>query len=166
MKKRIMRDSPLAEAVEPSGTVPIAVLELPDAKSPEADLPASGLLPASDAVSALPSSHATRDKKNGRTTGMRQVRSAALVQTGKRFAALPLDDASLNHQAELFYLQKQIQLQTRMVFVLEDGSRVQGVIEWYDRHCIKVRGKSRVLIFKSAIKYLHKAGDTGALHEE
>jgi sRNA-binding regulator protein Hfq len=74
---------------------------------------------------------------------------------------MPVDDSGSNHQAELFYLQKQIQLQTRMVFVLEDGTHIQGVVEWYDRHSIKVRGKLRVLIYKSAIKYLHKAGDTG-----
>jgi sRNA-binding regulator protein Hfq len=76
-------------------------------------------------------------------------------------AAMPLDEHGSNRQAELFYLQKQIQLQTQMVFILEDTTRIQGVIEWYDRHSIKVRGKSRVLIYKSAIKYLYKAGELG-----
>jgi sRNA-binding regulator protein Hfq len=66
----------------------------------------------------------------------------------------------------LFYLQKQIQLQTQMVFILEDGTRIQGVVEWYDRNSIKVRGKSRVLIYKSAIKYLYKAGEIGTAPEE
>ncbi len=74
---------------------------------------------------------------------------------------MPLDEHGSNRQAELFYLQKQIQLQTQMVFILEDTTRIQGVIEWYDRHSIKVRGKSRVLIYKSAIKYLYKAGELG-----
>jgi len=41
-------------------------------------------------------------------------------------------DASQRH-AELFYLQKQIQSQTPMVIVLEDGEQVEGCIEWYDR---------------------------------
>ncbi len=72
------------------------------------------------------------------------------------------DDHLANRQAELFYLQKQIQQQTPMVFVLEDGQHVNGVIEWYDRHSIKVRGKGKVLIYKSAIKYLYKAGETGS----
>ncbi len=36
-------------------------------------------------------------------------------------------DAPLRH-AELFYLQKQIQLQTPMVIVLEDGEHVEGCI--------------------------------------
>ena len=79
------------------------------------------------------------------------------------FHAIPHDDHhGANHQAELFYLQKQIQQQTQMIFVMEDGARIQGVIEWYDRSSIKVRGKSRVLIYKSAVKYLYKAGEVGS----
>jgi len=77
-------------------------------------------------------------------------------------ANMPLDEHGSNRQAELFYLQKQIQQQTQMVFILEDQTRIQGVVEWYDRHSIKVRGKSRVLIYKSAIKYLYKAGELGS----
>jgi len=82
------------------------------------------------------------------------------------FTPAPQDDQASNRQAELFYLQKQIQLQTQMVFILEDGARVQGVIEWYDRNSIKVRGKSRMLIYKSAVKYLYKAGEIGSAPEE
>jgi sRNA-binding regulator protein Hfq len=95
---------------------------------------------------------------------LRRNRTAA-PPTVRRFAAMPHDDHASNHQAELFYLQKQIQLQTQMVFVLEDSTRIQGVVEWYDRHSIKVRGKSRVLIYKSAIKYLFKAGEVGTAPE-
>ena len=84
----------------------------------------------------------------------------------KHFAAIPHEDHGSNRQAELFYLQKQIQLQTQMVFILEDGARVQGVVEWYDRNSIKVRGKSRMLVYKSAIKYLYKAGEVGSAPEE
>jgi sRNA-binding regulator protein Hfq len=61
--------------------------------------------------------------------------------------------------AEGFYFQKQMQAQTQMVFVLEDGEHVEGYIEWYDRNCIKVRNSGRVLIYKSAIKYLFKASE-------
>ena len=92
----------------------------------------------------------------------RKFTAAPAAGAIRHFAALPLDDHASNRQAELFYLQKQIQQQTQMVFILEDGSRVQGVVEWYDRNSIKVRGKSRVLIYKSAIKYLHKAGEVGS----
>jgi len=78
-----------------------------------------------------------------------------------RFPARITDiDGPLRH-AELFYLQKQIQSQTPMVIVLEDGEQVEGCIEWYDRNTLKVRGKTRTLIYKSAIKYMYKLGDIG-----
>ena len=66
-----------------------------------------------------------------------------------------------NRHAELFYLQKQIQAQTPMVIVLEDGERIEGQIEWYDRNSIKVRGRAKTLVYKSAIKYMYKLGDVG-----
>jgi sRNA-binding regulator protein Hfq len=65
-----------------------------------------------------------------------------------------------NTHAEAFYFQKQVQTQTLMVFVLEDGDRVEGYIEWYDRDVIKVKNDCRTLIYKSSIKYLYKAGET------
>lgn len=64
-------------------------------------------------------------------------------------------------QAELFYLQKQIQAQTPMVIVLEDGEQVEGCIEWYDRSALKLRGRQKTLVYKSAIKYMYKVGDQG-----
>jgi sRNA-binding regulator protein Hfq len=67
--------------------------------------------------------------------------------------------SSASH-AEAFYLQKQMHSQTLMVLTLEDGQRIEGVIEWYDTDAIKVRhGSHRTLIYKSSIKYLHKAQD-------
>jgi sRNA-binding regulator protein Hfq len=64
--------------------------------------------------------------------------------------------------AESFYFQKQIQMQTHMVFVLEAGERVEGLIEWHDRNAVKVRhGSTRTLIYKSSIKYLYKASENG-----
>jgi len=83
------------------------------------------------------------------------------VVSQSHFSAFQGEVDGANHQAELFYLQKQIQLQTQMIFVLEDGQRVQGVIEWYDRNSIKVRGKARTLVYKSAIKYIYKGGEIG-----
>jgi sRNA-binding regulator protein Hfq len=61
--------------------------------------------------------------------------------------------------AEAFYFQKQMQSQTLMVFVLEDGEVIEGYIEWYDRNAVKVRNGRRTLIYKSGIKYLYKAGE-------
>jgi sRNA-binding regulator protein Hfq len=63
--------------------------------------------------------------------------------------------------AELFYLQKQIQSQTPMVIVLEDGEIIEGCIEWYDRNALKIRGRQKTLVYKSAIKYMYKVGDSG-----
>jgi sRNA-binding regulator protein Hfq len=78
-----------------------------------------------------------------------------------RAPALYSDDETAQRQAELFYLQKQIQSQTPMVIVLEDGETVEGCLEWYDRNAVKVRGRSRMLIYKSAIKYMFKQGENG-----
>jgi sRNA-binding regulator protein Hfq len=67
--------------------------------------------------------------------------------------------------AEAYYLQKQIQSRTLMVFLLEDGERIEGTIEWYDLHAIKVRhGSLRTLIYKDGIKYLYKAGETNPVN--
>jgi sRNA-binding regulator protein Hfq len=47
-----------------------------------------------------------------------------------------------------------------MIFMLENGDHVEGIIEWYDVDTIKVRhGSVRVLIYKASIKYLYKAAD-------
>ena|SRR6201997_3362540 len=64
--------------------------------------------------------------------------------------------------AENFYYQKQMQARTPMVIVLRDGEEVHGVIEWYDRNCIKVNresGEPNLMIYKPAIKYMYKEGE-------
>ena len=60
--------------------------------------------------------------------------------------------------AENFYYVKQMQSRTPMVVVLNDGEEIHGVIEWYDKNCIKVNRKSapNLLIFKPSIKYMYK----------
>jgi sRNA-binding regulator protein Hfq len=78
-----------------------------------------------------------------------------------RFPAQTANGDAPNRHAELFYLQKQIQSQTPMVIVLEDGERVDGCIEWYDRNSLKIRGRTKTLVYKSAIKYMYKLGDNG-----
>jgi len=78
-----------------------------------------------------------------------------------RFTNHEVEEAATHRQAELFYLQKQIQSQTPMVIVLEDGEKLQGHIEWYDRGVLKIRGRNKVLIYKSAIKYMYKLGEAG-----
>jgi host factor-I protein len=62
--------------------------------------------------------------------------------------------------AEAFYFQKQMQQQTEMTVVLEDGEQVHGVIQWYDKCVVKLQvGRSRMMIYKAGIKYLYKASE-------
>ena len=78
-----------------------------------------------------------------------------------RFTHYETEDNVAHRQAELFYLQKQIQSQTPMVIVLEDGEKLEGQIEWYDRGVLKIRGRAKILVYKSAIKYMYKLGEAG-----
>ena len=63
--------------------------------------------------------------------------------------------------AENFYYQKQMQSKTPVVIVLKDGEQVQGLIEWYDRNCIKLsrHGASNLLLYKPSIRYMYKASE-------
>ncbi len=99
--------------------------------------------------------------ENGLASGVAQTRARKNAPTPLpfRFAAQAVESESQNRHAELFYLQKQIQSQTPMVIVLEDGERIEGCIEWYDRATLKVRGRTRILVYKSAIKYMYKLGE-------
>lgn len=60
--------------------------------------------------------------------------------------------------AEAFYYLKQMNTQTPMVIILEDGEELRGHIEWYDRGCIKVHREvgPNLMVFKHSIKYLYK----------
>ena len=63
--------------------------------------------------------------------------------------------------AENFYYQKQMQSKTPMVIVLRDGEQIHGMIEWYDKSCIKVirNAGANLMIYKPAIKYMFKEGE-------
>src|ERR1700685_3004068 len=66
--------------------------------------------------------------------------------------------------AENFYYQKQMQSRTPMVIVLRDGEEIHGIIEWYDKTCIKVLredGRPNLMIYKPAIKYMFKEDENG-----
>ena len=54
-----------------------------------------------------------------------------------------------------------MQSKTPMVIVLRDGEEIHGMIEWYDKSCLKVtrNGQSNLLIYKPAIKYMFKEGE-------
>jgi len=65
--------------------------------------------------------------------------------------------------AENFYYVKQMQAKTPMVLVLNDGEEIRGVIEWYDKSCIKVHrtDQPNLLVYKPSIKYLYKRDEAG-----
>src|ERR1700761_273719 len=61
--------------------------------------------------------------------------------------------------AEQFYYSKQMQSKTHMFVILTDGEQLEGVIEWYDRDCLKLNrnGAPNLLLYKHSIKYMYKA---------
>jgi sRNA-binding regulator protein Hfq len=63
--------------------------------------------------------------------------------------------------AESFYYLKQMQARTPMVVVLDGDQTIHGVIEWYDKNCIKVNrpNEPNLLIMKSAIRYMYKENE-------
>ena len=60
--------------------------------------------------------------------------------------------------AESFYYLKQMQTKTPMVIVLQNDEKLRGVIEWYDKHCIKINRikEPNLLVPKHNIKYIYK----------
>jgi host factor-I protein len=62
--------------------------------------------------------------------------------------------------AENFYYVKQMQSRTPVAVQLTDGEILHGIVEWYDRDCIKLTrsGNPNVLIYKHCIKYIYKDG--------
>lgn len=60
--------------------------------------------------------------------------------------------------AESFYYLKQMQARTPMVVVLDGGESIRGVIEWYDKNCIKVHrpNEPNLLIMKTSVRYMYK----------
>ena len=63
--------------------------------------------------------------------------------------------------AESFYYLKQMNSKTPMVVVLQDGEEIRGVIEWYDKNCLKLNrvDQPNLLLLKHNIKYLFKEAE-------
>jgi host factor-I protein len=63
--------------------------------------------------------------------------------------------------AEEYYYLKQMANKTPMVVTLLDGEELFGVIEWYDKNCIKVNREvePNVLVPKHVIKYIYKQNE-------
>lgn len=69
--------------------------------------------------------------------------------------------------AEAFYYVKQMNNKTPMVVVLADGEQIRGVIEWYDKNCLKVNrtDKPNLLVMKHTVKYMYKEHEGGEAEE-
>src|SRR5579859_4699307 len=70
--------------------------------------------------------------------------------------------------AENYYYSKQMSNKTRMVILLKDGEELRGVIEWYDRHAVKVHrvNEPNILLMKDTIKYMYKENEDKEADEE
>ena len=84
-------------------------------------------------------------------------KSDAPRKSGAQKRPIPPDQTN----AENFYYVKQMQSKTPMVITLRDGEILRGVIEWYDRTCLKLNrdGDPNLLLYKSNIKYMFKDDD-------
>lgn len=76
---------------------------------------------------------------------------------GTRRKQIPAEQTN----AESFYYLKQMQTKTPMVIILQDGEQIRGIIEWYDRHTLKVNRhkEPNLMIMKHCIKYMYKQED-------
>lgn len=77
----------------------------------------------------------------------------AVVEPRRRNPLLPDQTNAENH-----YYKKQVELKTPMVIVLQDGEYLRGIIEWYDKNCLKLHrnGAPNLLVLKHNIKYMYK----------
>ena len=78
---------------------------------------------------------------------------------GRRAPAVKKGTPPDQTNAEQFYYAKQMQSKTHMVIVLTDCEQLEGVIEWYDRDCLKLNriDAPNLMLFKRCIKYMYKA---------
>ncbi len=81
-----------------------------------------------------------------------------LKESGRRPPAAKKSAPPDQTNAEQFYYSKQMQGKTHMVVVLTDGEQLEGVIEWYDRDCLKLNrtGAPNLLLYKHCVKYMYK----------
>jgi host factor-I protein len=96
-----------------------------------------------------------RPERGGERRFERSDRGDRAMGSGGGRKAAPPEQTN----AENFYYQKQMQSKTPMVIVLRDGEEIHGIIEWYDKTCIKVAredGGPNLMIYKPAIKYMFK----------
>jgi sRNA-binding regulator protein Hfq len=104
------------------------------------------------------------NREQTRATEAAAERRERAAHTSERVPGAPTKKAAPLEQthAETFYYQKQIQSKTPMVVVTCDGEELHGIIEWYDKSCIKLNrtgGQSNLLIYKSSVRYMFKEAE-------
>jgi sRNA-binding regulator protein Hfq len=104
------------------------------------------------------------NREQVRVTEAAAERRERPLRPPERAPGVPAKKAAPAEQthAENFYYQKQMQSKTLMVVVTRDGEELHGVIEWYDKYCIKLNrsgGQSNLLVYKSSIRYMFKEGE-------
>jgi host factor-I protein len=112
-------------------------------------------------ASTMPQEHRERPERHDRGERMERGDRGSRPMGGSGGAVKKAAPPETTN-AENFYYQKQMQSHTPMVIVLRDGEEVHGVIEWYDKNCIKVNrdsGGPNLMIYKPAIKYMYKEGE-------
>lgn len=74
--------------------------------------------------------------------------------TGSRRKQIPPEQTN----AENFYYIKQMSTKTPVIVVMNDSEELRGVIEWYDKDCIKVNRDNgpNLVVMKRYIKYIYK----------
>ena len=85
--------------------------------------------------------------------------SGDMKDAGRRSPAAKKSTPPEQTNAEQFYYSKQMQGKTHMTVMLTDGEQLEGVIEWYDRDCLKLNriGAPNLLLYKRSIKYMYKS---------
>jgi sRNA-binding regulator protein Hfq len=85
--------------------------------------------------------------------------NAAKEPVGPRRNLKPKSSPPDQTNAESFYYVKQMATRTPMVIVLSDGETFQGIIEWYDKTCLKITREDgpNLLLYKPSIRYMYKA---------
>lgn len=60
--------------------------------------------------------------------------------------------------AESYYYLKQMSNKTPLIFELTTGENINGTLEWYDEHCLKIKRNdgTNVIVFKQVLKFISK----------
>jgi sRNA-binding regulator protein Hfq len=95
-----------------------------------------------------------KNLKNGHSNQAKPSQNPAKPNNQQAHKKSPPQDTN----AEIFYYKKQIEGHVPMVIILQDGEKVFGTIEWYDRHALKINreGEPNIMLLKHNIKYMYK----------